>query len=164
MRLVSLSTTSTTPSPHPPTDHTFDFRLPLSSLDILLVPTSEFLSLRILASLTTDADIGQGDIPVSLRDSFTRRRCDFPIQDVEPDFVRLAMFDEQFSRAYGYHRYVERRGHCYISTFEQVIPLCSVGYINPLTRKFVVLFNAIDPAASTGIGNSQHSLHSLKSA
>ncbi len=32
--------------------------------------------------------------------------------------------------------------------FEQVIPLGSVGYINPLTRKFVVLFNAIDPASS----------------
>ncbi len=31
---------------------------------------------------------------------------------------------------------------------EQVIPLGSVGYTDPLTRKFVFLFNAMDPASS----------------
>lgn len=88
----------------------------------------------------------------------------FSIQDVHPDVGRLAMFGEQFNRTYGYHRHpismsvyssvapftnsVARDLHSYISMFEQVIPLGSVGYINPLTRKFVVLFNAIDPASS----------------
>ncbi len=33
--------------------------------------------------------------------------------------------------------------------FEQVIPLGSVGYIDPFSKKFVVLFNALDPATST---------------
>ncbi len=32
---------------------------------------------------------------------------------------------------------------------EQVIPVGSVGYIDPLSRKFIILFNAIDPASST---------------
>lgn len=39
--------------------------------------------------------------------------------------------------------------HRDIPMFEQVIPVGSVGYINPFTRKFVVLFNGIDPASST---------------
>ncbi|KAK0452015.1 uncharacterized protein EV420DRAFT_702692 [Desarmillaria tabescens] len=33
--------------------------------------------------------------------------------------------------------------------FEQSIPLGSVGYIHPFSKKFIVLFNAIDPASST---------------
>ncbi|SJL01170.1 uncharacterized protein ARMOST_04488 [Armillaria ostoyae] len=33
--------------------------------------------------------------------------------------------------------------------FEQVIPVGSVGYIDPMTTKFIVLFNAIDPGSST---------------
>ncbi len=33
--------------------------------------------------------------------------------------------------------------------FEQVIPVGSVGYIDPMTAKFIVLFNAIDPGSST---------------
>lgn len=32
---------------------------------------------------------------------------------------------------------------------EQLISLGSVGYIDPLTRKFIVLFNAIDPGESS---------------
>lgn len=32
--------------------------------------------------------------------------------------------------------------------FEQVIPLGSVGYIHPFSKKFIVLFNAFDPASS----------------
>ncbi len=114
-----------------------------------------------LVSLATDVAVG---IPVSLRQSCIRKKYDFPIQDVHPDVGRLAMFGEQFNRTYGYHRHpismsvyssvapftnsVARDLHSYISMFEQVIPLGSVGYIKPLTRKFVVLFNAIDPASS----------------
>ncbi|KAG7446057.1 uncharacterized protein BT62DRAFT_1006239 [Guyanagaster necrorhizus] len=37
----------------------------------------------------------------------------------------------------------------HISMFEQIIPLGSVGYIDGLTRIFVVLFSAICPASST---------------
>ncbi|KAK0455753.1 uncharacterized protein EV420DRAFT_558611 [Desarmillaria tabescens] len=33
--------------------------------------------------------------------------------------------------------------------FEQTIPVGSVGYIDPLTRKFVILFNGIDSSSST---------------
>ncbi|KAG7446125.1 uncharacterized protein BT62DRAFT_932488 [Guyanagaster necrorhizus] len=33
--------------------------------------------------------------------------------------------------------------------FEQYIPLGSVGYIDPFSKKFVILFNAINPASST---------------
>ncbi|SJL01368.1 uncharacterized protein ARMOST_04689 [Armillaria ostoyae] len=109
----------------------------------LIAPLNEWQS---LVSLTTDADVG---IPVALRESSIRRKYDFPIQDVHPDVGRLAMFGEQFNRAYGSHRHpIIRDLHSYISMLEQVIPLGSVGYINPLTKKFVVLFNAIDPASS----------------
>ncbi len=34
--------------------------------------------------------------------------------------------------------------------FEQVIPVGSVGYIDPMTRKFIILFNAIDPGFFDG--------------
>ncbi len=37
----------------------------------------------------------------------------------------------------------------YVSTLEQVIPVGSVGYVDPLSRKFIILFNAIDPTSST---------------
>ncbi|KAK0451995.1 uncharacterized protein EV420DRAFT_1482337 [Desarmillaria tabescens] len=43
-----------------------------------------------------------------------------------------------------YPDYVKR----YIPMFEQSIPLGSVGYIHPFSKKFIVLFNAIDPASS----------------
>ncbi|KAK0191609.1 hypothetical protein F5146DRAFT_1224310 [Armillaria mellea] len=33
--------------------------------------------------------------------------------------------------------------------FEQLIPVGSVGYIDPMTTKFTVLFNAINPGSST---------------
>ncbi|PBK73108.1 hypothetical protein ARMSODRAFT_953573 [Armillaria solidipes] len=38
---------------------------------------------------------------------------------------------------------------------EQVIPLGSVGYIDPLTRKFIILFNAIDPVVSSTVPRIQ---------
>ncbi|KAK0197422.1 hypothetical protein F5146DRAFT_1155599 [Armillaria mellea] len=41
-----------------------------------------------------------------------------------------------------YHEY-------FIPTLDQVMLLGSVGYIDPLTQKFVFLFNAMDPASST---------------
>ncbi|KAK0191512.1 hypothetical protein F5146DRAFT_1001316 [Armillaria mellea] len=70
-------------------------------------------------------------------------KYDFPIQDVYPDFARLAMFGEQFNWAYytvwvsqAFYQYVARDLHSYISTLEQDIPLGSVGYINPVNQEY----------------------------
>ncbi|PBK74712.1 hypothetical protein ARMSODRAFT_950741 [Armillaria solidipes] len=60
------------------------------------------------------------------------------------------MFGDQYSRAYWIHRsYIEDYTNREIPMLEQVIPLGSVGYIDPLTRKFIVFFNAIDPGESS---------------
>ncbi|KAK0467832.1 uncharacterized protein EV420DRAFT_1684490 [Desarmillaria tabescens] len=114
--------------------------------------TTPLTKWKCLASLTTDAEFLETDIPVTLRDAFTRREYNYPDQEVGPDFVRCVMFGERMlwssllSRSYPIGLRVRE---CYISMLEQVIPLGSVGYIGPLTRKFIVLFNAIDPVASS---------------
>ncbi|KAK0441638.1 hypothetical protein EV421DRAFT_633509 [Armillaria borealis] len=74
----------------------------------------------------------------------------FPFLDVRRDYACRAMFgnDSSWWLHKTYHSF---RGdvHRDIPMFEQVIPVGSVGYINPFTRKFVVLFNGIDPTSST---------------
>ncbi|KAK0231288.1 hypothetical protein IW262DRAFT_1343307 [Armillaria fumosa] len=117
----------------------------------LMTPISKW---KRLASFITDAAFLETDIPVTLRDAFTWRSHNYPIQEFPgPEFARRVMFGERMSRSSLISRcypiagfYAHRR---YISMFEQVIPLGSVGYIDPLTRKFIILFNAIDPVVSS---------------
>ncbi|KAK0463036.1 uncharacterized protein EV420DRAFT_1639121 [Desarmillaria tabescens] len=77
---------------------------------------------------------------------------DFPRQDIGLDFVYRCMFGERRNSDWLRWYYGSRSG---ISTahnipmLEQVIPVGSVGYIDPLSRKFIILFNAIDPTSST---------------
>lgn len=108
----------------------------------LLAPLIEW---KCLVSLTTDLEV---DIPVT---SLTWAMYDYPKQDVGQGFLSRVMFGEQgpWSSLIGKsHPYYYRHGR-YIPMFEQVIPLGSVGYIDPFSKKFVVLFNALDPATST---------------
>ncbi|KAK0432152.1 hypothetical protein EV421DRAFT_1850903 [Armillaria borealis] len=97
---------------------------------------------RCLCSLTTDVDI-----PVCSSISFIKKLYDFPYQGIGLDFVYRCMFGER--RYSPYLRDGESDADIYISTLEQVIPVGSVGYVDPLSRKFIILFNAIDPTSST---------------
>ncbi|KAK0455775.1 uncharacterized protein EV420DRAFT_559541 [Desarmillaria tabescens] len=106
----------------------------------LLIPLTEW---KCLGSLTTDVQL---DIPVP---SFTQRvTYDYPVQDVGPEFLSRVMFGERGSWPFLMGR-DDIWNHGYSPMFEQVIPLGSVGYIDPFSKKFVILFNAIDPASST---------------
>ncbi|KAK0226987.1 hypothetical protein EDD85DRAFT_155361 [Armillaria nabsnona] len=110
----------------------------------LITPLTEW---KCLTSLTTNVQL---DIPVP---SFTVTTYDYPAEDMGTEYISRVMFDErEFSgtslirgsgldSCFPYH-------NRYISMFEQVIPLGSVGYIHPFSKKFVVLFNAFDPASS----------------
>ncbi|PBK65621.1 hypothetical protein ARMSODRAFT_978095 [Armillaria solidipes] len=108
----------------------------------LLAPLIEW---KCLVSLTTDIEV---DIPVP---SLTWATYDCPKQDVGPGFLSRVMFGEQgpWSSLIGKSHSCYYWHEGYIPMFEQVIPLGSVGYIDPFSKKFVVLFNAIDPASST---------------
>ncbi|KAK0464245.1 uncharacterized protein EV420DRAFT_1637809 [Desarmillaria tabescens] len=105
----------------------------------LIAPLEEW---KCLISLTTN--INEADISAASWISVVCKKYDFPFLDVRrDDYARRAMFGESW--------WLHRPYCCLSSHFflKQVIPVGSVGYINPLTRKFVVLFNAIDPASST---------------
>ncbi|PBK96531.1 hypothetical protein ARMGADRAFT_1061174 [Armillaria gallica] len=118
----------------------------------LITPLTEW---KCLASLLTNipaARLGPAAIPVHLRDSLTRTTYNHRQQYVGPQFALRVMFgqrldwtsfqnDNWYPSNLCYHEY-------YIPMLEQVIPLGSVGYTDPLTRKFVFLFNAMDPASS----------------
>ncbi|KAK0189954.1 hypothetical protein F5146DRAFT_1053309 [Armillaria mellea] len=100
---------------------------------------------RCLYSLTTDVDI-----IVCSSISFIKKTYNIPYQDIGLNFVYHCMFGEQRSSIYWYHDpYFGEGDYSYISTLEQVIPVGSVGYVDPLPRKFIILFNAIDPTSST---------------
>ncbi|KAK0236576.1 hypothetical protein EDD85DRAFT_577765 [Armillaria nabsnona] len=102
---------------------------------------------RCLYSLTTDVDIA-----VCSSISFIKKLYDFPYQDIGLDFVYRCMFGEQRNWPRSRWYYISRFGEdadIYVSTLEQVIPVGSVGYVDPLSRKFIILFNAIDPTSST---------------
>lgn len=61
----------------------------------LMTPLNKW---KCLASLITDAEFLDSDIPVTLRDAFTRRRHKYPVQEaVGPEFVRCVMFGERMS-------------------------------------------------------------------
>ncbi|KAK0441182.1 uncharacterized protein EV420DRAFT_1580807 [Desarmillaria tabescens] len=118
----------------------------------LITPLTEW---KCLTSLITAVRVSPAAIPVPLRDSLTQTSYDYRRQYVGPEFAPRVMFGErldwssfQTSKWYpidlSYYKY-------YIPMLEQVIPLGSVGYIDPLTRKFVVLFNAIDPTTSNDL-------------
>ncbi|KAK0497816.1 hypothetical protein EDD18DRAFT_1159480, partial [Armillaria luteobubalina] len=103
---------------------------------------------RSLCSLTTDADM----LAVFSSISYIKKSYDFPGQEIGIDFVHHCMFGERRKSEVFYLRWY----FCprfsldhYIPMFEQVIPVGSVGYIDPLSRKFIILFNAIDPTSST---------------
>ncbi|KAK0463063.1 uncharacterized protein EV420DRAFT_1745596 [Desarmillaria tabescens] len=102
---------------------------------------------RYLRSLTTDVEI---TVCPSISLNFIEE-WDFPDQDIGLDFVNRCMFGERrnsgWSRWYYSPCSTKSTDH-YIPMFEQVIPVGSVGYIDPLTRKFIILFNAIDPTSS----------------
>ncbi|KAK0455763.1 uncharacterized protein EV420DRAFT_1644541 [Desarmillaria tabescens] len=104
----------------------------------LLTPLTEW---KCLGSLTTDVQL---DIPVP---SFTRATYDYPVQDVGPEFLSRVMFGERELWPFlAGSDDIWNDG--YFPMFEQVIPLGSVGYIDPFSKKFVTLFNAINPASS----------------
>ncbi|KAK0449225.1 hypothetical protein EV421DRAFT_1399537 [Armillaria borealis] len=110
----------------------------------LITPLNEW---KCLSSLITDVDI---DLPVSSGISVIRQNGPWQYEMVEPDLAPRVMFGDQYSRAYWIHRtYIEDYTNREIPMLEQVIPLGSVGYIDPPTRKFIVLFNAIDPGESS---------------
>ncbi|KAK0464534.1 uncharacterized protein EV420DRAFT_1516849 [Desarmillaria tabescens] len=90
-----------------------------------------------LVLLTTNVD----NIPASSRTSVIRKSYDFPLQYVGDDYALQVMFGDQ-------SLWLHRPYHGQLPRLS-VIPVGSVGYIDPLTRKFVILFNGIDPAAST---------------
>ncbi|KAK0236750.1 hypothetical protein EDD85DRAFT_585128 [Armillaria nabsnona] len=96
---------------------------------------------RCLYSLTTDVDIS-----VCSSISFIKKSYCFPYQDIGLDFVYRCMIGEP--RDETYLRYGSD-ADVYISTLEQAIPVGSVGYVDPLSRKFIILFSAIDPTSST---------------
>ncbi|KAK0432151.1 hypothetical protein EV421DRAFT_123531 [Armillaria borealis] len=102
---------------------------------------------RCLYSLTTDVDIA-----VCSSISFIEKLYDFPDQDPGLDFVYHCMFGERRNSGWLRWYYGPHFGESpdnYIPILEQVIPVGSVGYIDPLSRKFIILFNAIDPTSST---------------
>ncbi|KAK0467722.1 uncharacterized protein EV420DRAFT_1501042 [Desarmillaria tabescens] len=109
----------------------------------LITPLIEW---KFLASLITDIQL---DIPVP---SFTWTMYDYPAQDTGSDFLSRVVFGERESlssligKPYSYSH-----GHArYIPMFEQVIPLGSMGYIDPFTKKFVVLIHSIPSILKKG--------------
>ncbi|SJL01161.1 uncharacterized protein ARMOST_04479 [Armillaria ostoyae] len=112
----------------------------------LITPLSEW---KCLSFLTIDSDAPDIDIPSTSRISVLRRSEDFGYEVVEPDFLLRVMFGDQYSQGILYDSsYFDMYADPNIPMFEQVIPVGSVGYIDPMTRKFIILFNAIDPGFS----------------
>ncbi|SJL01228.1 uncharacterized protein ARMOST_04546 [Armillaria ostoyae] len=108
----------------------------------LITPLTEW---KCLTSLTTNVQL---DIPVP---SFTVTTYNYPAEDMGTEFFSHFMFGEREFYGTSLIRGQDSRfpfHKRYISMFEQVIPLGSVGYIHPFSKKFVVLFNAIDPSSS----------------
>ncbi|KAK0448043.1 hypothetical protein EV421DRAFT_109954 [Armillaria borealis] len=108
----------------------------------LITPLTEW---KCLTSLTTNVQL---DIPVP---SFTVTTYNYPAEDTGTEYFSHFMFGEREISGTSLIRGQDSRFPChkrYISMFEQVIPLGSVGYIHPFSKKFVVLFNAIDPSSS----------------
>ncbi|KAK0244352.1 hypothetical protein EDD85DRAFT_195580 [Armillaria nabsnona] len=106
----------------------------------LMAPLNEW---KCLSSLITDIDI---DLPVSSGISVIKKNDPLQYETVEPDFACRVMFGSEYSRAHWIHRsYIEDYTNRDIPMLEQLIPLGSVGYVDPLTKNFIVLFNAIDP-------------------
>ncbi|KAK0240444.1 hypothetical protein EDD85DRAFT_488858 [Armillaria nabsnona] len=111
----------------------------------LITPLTEW---KCLASLLTDitaARLGPAAIPVHLLTPTTYHHRK---QYVGPQFALRVMFGEQLDwLSFQFDSWpIDYKP--YIPMLEQVIPLGSVGYIDPLTRKFVFLFNAMEPASS----------------
>ncbi|KAK0191615.1 hypothetical protein F5146DRAFT_1049577 [Armillaria mellea] len=112
----------------------------------LITPLSEW---RCLSFLTVDTDAPDIDIPVTSQISVLKRSQDLEYEVVKPDFLLRVMFGDHYSRRIMYDRsYFDMYAEPDIPMFEQVIPVGSVGYIDPMTRKFIILFNAIDPGFS----------------
>ncbi|KAK0464645.1 uncharacterized protein EV420DRAFT_1517370 [Desarmillaria tabescens] len=113
----------------------------------LITPLNKW---KCLSSLTIDSSVRDIGIPVSSRISVIRRSDGLRYETVEPNYACRVMFGDQYHRAYWFYRssidIFDKRD---IPMLEQVIPLGSVGYIDPLTRKFIVLFNAMDPGSLT---------------
>ncbi|KAK0227026.1 hypothetical protein EDD85DRAFT_156615 [Armillaria nabsnona] len=112
----------------------------------IITPLNEW---KCLSFLTIDSDAPDIEIPSTSRMSVLRRNEDFGIEVVEPDFLLRVMFGDQYSQGILYDRsYFDIYADPNIPMFEQVVPVGSVGYIDPMTRKFIILFNAIDPGFS----------------
>ncbi|KAK0467781.1 uncharacterized protein EV420DRAFT_1501263 [Desarmillaria tabescens] len=105
----------------------------------LITPINEW---ECLVSLATD--VLELDIPIP---SFTRKTYNYETLDIGSEFLSRVMFGERGFRS-TLVPMQHLSTHTYIPMFEQAIPLGSVGYIHPFTKKFVILFNAIDPASS----------------
>ncbi|KAK0242068.1 hypothetical protein EDD85DRAFT_427312 [Armillaria nabsnona] len=58
------------------------------------------------------------------------------------------MFGDHRNQAFWLHTPFAFLDDLDIPMLEQAIPVGSVGYIHPMTRKFIMLFNAIDPGSS----------------
>ncbi len=124
----------------------------------LITPLSEW---KCLSLLIIDSYVQDITIPVSPGISVIRRSDQFRYETVEPDLSCRVMF--------GDHRNQAVLVCCHTSTYssinyfiglafldsldipmlDQAIPVGSVGYIHPMTRKFIILFNAIDPGSSS---------------
>ncbi|KAK0464638.1 uncharacterized protein EV420DRAFT_1517351, partial [Desarmillaria tabescens] len=113
----------------------------------LITPLNKW---KCLSSLTIDSSVRDIGIPVSSRISVIRRSDGLRYETVEPNYACRVMFGDQYHRAYWFYMssidIFDKRD---IPMLKQVIPLGSVGYIDPLTRKFIVLFNAMDPGSLT---------------
>ncbi|KAK0441164.1 uncharacterized protein EV420DRAFT_1752571 [Desarmillaria tabescens] len=115
----------------------------------LITPLREW---KCLASLITTVRVSPAAIPAPLRDSLTRTSYNYRKQYVGAKFALQAMFGERLDwLSFQINKQYPASSHYYknyIPMLEQVIPLGSVGYTDPLTKKFVVLFKAIDPTSS----------------
>ncbi|SJL04382.1 uncharacterized protein ARMOST_07748 [Armillaria ostoyae] len=110
----------------------------------LLTPLTEWKNLASVITNRTAVRVGLAAILVLRWTAYNHRQ-----QCVGPQFALRVMFGERLDwLSFQDDKWYPIDYDNYIPMLEQVIPLGSVGYIDPLTRKFVFLFNAMDPASS----------------
>ncbi|KAK0448861.1 hypothetical protein EV421DRAFT_1900567 [Armillaria borealis] len=114
----------------------------------LITPLSGW---KCLSLLIIDSYVQDIAIPVSSEISVIRRSDQFRYETVEPDLSCRAMFGDHRTQAFWVRTPFAFLDDLDIPMLEQAIPVGSVGYIHPMTRKFIILFNATDPGSSPGL-------------